>query len=378
MTKAIYTSPALEVATDATWSVLGGDDAPYDGKPVIVAPGTGTITQGARPRKQLPAAYRNYLDHQVALVLKELIKDNARMKSQMLDWDTLGGTFTGTWTAPPGCVLVMPAGYGGGGGGGGGYEGDATQHTAASGGGGGGGSLFTQWAPLVVVPGTVYDITIGAGGIGGVGTAGAVVSGTDGGDTVFSHHAGAAILRFAGAARGSKGFYAYDDGLYPFAYGLGGAPVRGGFVTEWAISAEGALFIDSAMGAGGAGTVNYALRRPGNAGWMGMVDTAGGVVGTPGVDYPVSDSEIYRGGGTGGGGGGGPQGPGGAGGSGGTVYVLPVAATNGGTAGTSTGAGGGGGGGGAFFYSGGSRNGGNGGNGGSGRMYLTWLEYGTV
>ncbi len=84
-------------------------------------------------------------------------------------------TSTQSWTAPAGVtrVIVHACGGGAGGSGGGGGGGGSTT-TAASGGGSShnGGSAYIVTTTFTVVPGTVYSITIGAGGTGGAGGAG--------------------------------------------------------------------------------------------------------------------------------------------------------------------------------------------------------------
>jgi hypothetical protein len=69
-------------------------------------------------------------------------------------------TASGTWTAPAGVTSAQVILVGGGGGGGGGSQ-------NVAGGGGAGGQVIVR--NLTVVPGTTYNITIGAGGQGGQG-----------------------------------------------------------------------------------------------------------------------------------------------------------------------------------------------------------------
>lgn len=82
-------------------------------------------------------------------------------------------TSTGTWTAPAGITRIYITAVGGGAGGGGGWA-------NPSGGGGSGGALIKF--PITVVPSTIYNITIGSGGLGGSGNA----TGSDGLNTTFS------------------------------------------------------------------------------------------------------------------------------------------------------------------------------------------------
>lgn len=76
-------------------------------------------------------------------------------------------TASGTWTAPAGVTSAQVILVGAGGGGGGGSA-------SVAGGGGGGGQVVVQ--NLTVVPGTAYQLNIGAGGQGGIG---ALYSATD-------------------------------------------------------------------------------------------------------------------------------------------------------------------------------------------------------
>lgn len=80
---------------------------------------------------------------------------------------------SGSYTVPSGCYQLGLFGIGPGGGGGGGS-------TAAGGGGGGGGSGTGFRVTIPVLPGDVFNITIGAFGVGGavntVGTAGGTLA----------------------------------------------------------------------------------------------------------------------------------------------------------------------------------------------------------
>lgn len=69
-------------------------------------------------------------------------------------------TASGTWTAPAGVTSAQAILVGGGGGGGGGSQ-------NVAGGGGGGGQVVVR--NIDVTPGTTYQVTVGAGGQGGLG-----------------------------------------------------------------------------------------------------------------------------------------------------------------------------------------------------------------
>ena len=88
---------------------------------------------------------------------------------------------SGTWTAPPYTTSVEYLVVGGGGGSGATHDGGAA-------GGGGGGMVLSGTA--TVLPGTAYTITVGAGGLGGIGYPSGNVPrethGQSGGNSVFN------------------------------------------------------------------------------------------------------------------------------------------------------------------------------------------------
>jgi hypothetical protein len=90
-------------------------------------------------------------------------------------FSTVGTT---SWTAPEGITSVDYLIVGGGGGSGGGFD-------TGGGGGGGGGMVLT--GTMSVTPGTVYTITVGDGGAGGVSERSPVseTNGSDGENSVF-------------------------------------------------------------------------------------------------------------------------------------------------------------------------------------------------
>ncbi|MBU1214096.1 MAG: LamG domain-containing protein, partial [Gammaproteobacteria bacterium] len=128
-------------------------------------------------------------------------------------------TTTGTWTAPAGVTSVDVEVWGGGGAGGG-------NPTNNDGGGGGGGGAYSKTTAIPVVPGTVYTVTVGAGGIGVAGGNGGV-----GGDSWFNSAAtlmakggagGAAPAGGAGGVGGAGGAAAAGVGAIKFSGGTGG------------------------------------------------------------------------------------------------------------------------------------------------------------
>jgi hypothetical protein len=152
-------------------------------------------------------------------------------------------TSSGTWTAPAGVTKIWVSGCGGGGGGGSGWN---TQ----VGGGGGGSGAYSVNAPLEVVAGNTYTITIGAKGLGGVGSG---VKGTSGTDTTFTHKDGTLTLK-AGLYGSSQA-----DGNSGGAGGVGiGAPTG------------------APSGEGGGGKSGIATATSGFAGVNGGGNTQGG------------------------------------------------------------------------------------------------------
>ncbi len=281
-------------------------------------------------------------------------------------------TSNGSWTAPAGVTRVFLIGFGGGGGGGGGAGGGSSVAVPTIGGGGGGGSMQSTIV-VTVVPGTQYDIVIGAGGSGGSagasggsGTDGS--SGTNGGDTSFTTHLGSTLAFFGGAGFGVGGAK-NGGGTTTWGMAPGGLSSKGGQNNRIAVSSTGVpLIFATCPGAGGEGVDRKFASS--TSGVNSINGFAGGNSGSCGVN-----SGSFVGGGAGGGGGGGPNNSGGDGGNGG-------AAANGGTAGTGVSGGvaaaansgaGGGGGGCAGFGTSGASSSGNGAAGGSGKLTVVWF-----
>ena len=103
-----------------------------------------------------------------------------------------------TWTCPTGVNSVQVEAWGAGGGSGG-----AGAHYASTGGGAGG--SYVKVTSIAVTPGTVYQLTVGAGGTAGAGGAsGTGASGGTGGASYFGNTtagnpSGAAVLAVGGA-----------------------------------------------------------------------------------------------------------------------------------------------------------------------------------
>lgn len=97
-------------------------------------------------------------------------------------------TTSGTFTVPAGVSKLKIFATGGGGGGGGSITGDGP--TPGSGGGAGG----TAISEIIVTPGQVINVAIGAGGAGGV-----TANGASGGDTTVS--TGTSIIAYGRGCR---------------------------------------------------------------------------------------------------------------------------------------------------------------------------------
>lgn len=91
-----------------------------------------------------------------------------------------------TWTCPTGVTSVEVECWGGGGGGGG----AGAPYNAA---GGGAGGSYVQVATMSVTPGTVYNLTVGAGGAGGTTVSNAAMPSVDNGGTGGSSYFGNSV-----------------------------------------------------------------------------------------------------------------------------------------------------------------------------------------
>ena len=231
------------------------------------------------------------------------------------------GFYSYTWTCPSGVSNVSVVCIGGGGGG--------RLATGPGGGGGAGGGL--AWSnSITVVPGTVYNVQAGIGGLGGVTTPSVRALGYNGGTSFFIN---------ATALYATGGF-----GANASAYMTGGV---GG----------GTLYVGGGTGGTGGGAVTSAGTCTGAGGGAAGYTGVGGAGGYTGLAIPWSGVD---GAGGGGGGGGsinttGAHGGGGGGGTGlsPTILTNGTGGTNNVTSGTS-----------GFGYGGGGGSGGSaGGNG---------------
>lgn len=279
-----------------------------------------------------------------------------------------GSTSLGGFVAPAGVTSVQLLAWGGGGGGGAGYYGWPYKDATYVGGAGGGGAL-KDVAEIAVVPGTAYDVVIGAGGVGSGANGSMQWRGANGGDTLLRVSAGAQVLAtFRGAEGGTSAWGLGADPTALRIWGvLGGGPVPGdGF--GWMFVTNSLLPAREGPGIGGYGVVGDEWTAYGRNGAPSVQGFLGGVGGAPGA----SDGG-YRGGGPGGGGAAGPAGAGGNGGEGGfgKQFGAPGPGAAGSSAPLNSGAGGGGGG--TAGASGGFGAFGPGGDGGSGHLTLAYV-----
>lgn len=299
---------------------------------------------------------------QAALDNVEWIRKNGQFGQAPTDFTATGIT---EWTAGTYDTLIDVEGYGaGGGGGGGGFGGGAGADTnSGSSGGGGGGAALACRARVSVVPGTVYEIVIGAGGTAGAKGHGTTppTAGGNGGDTIFRKKSdGTVLARFPGAKGGQAGDT--QSSTTKFLIAPGGSPLDQDrpFTQLWDNALVTFCF---GRGFGGEGVSNAFDSGPSPR--RGAASLEGFLGGLPGAG---GSNDSYLGGGPGGGGAAGPGGPGFAGcngGDAGNAAPTPSAVT----ITPNTGAGGGGGGGGGSSASGGA-NGSDGRAGSTGKLTL--------
>ena len=258
----------------------------------------------------------------------ELADDFADVSGNAPLFASFTSTGASTWTCPAGVTsieLLVVAG----GGGGGGFQG---------GGGGAGGVIYDT--DYTVVPGTVYDITVGAGGAAG---SGAGSRGTTGSDSVWNVNAEGSGITFTSDGGGGGGSEGAND---PYDGGSGGGSgsynTNNGQATQASPSGAtgygydgGTGYNDGNLGAGGGGGA-------GAVGANGTVSVGGD--GGAGREFSTFSSYgvsgFFAGGGGGGtylsgSGGSGGSGGGGAGSSGsGTAATANTGGGGGGSGGT--------------------------------------------
>lgn len=177
---------------------------------------------------------------------------------------SLGNTGTTAWQVPDNVAFVHARGVGGGGGGGG-----STGSPSAGAGGGGGGYFEGVYA---VEPGSVINVTAGAGGAGQPGT----LAGGNGAASSFGTFASATGGRGGGGA--AQGGYAPNNGA-------AGTSAGGNILN---ISGQAGNVGNAVGGIGWGGTGGSAYGSPGGAGtagfaFSGIAGGGGGAGGANGV-----------------------------------------------------------------------------------------------
>lgn len=303
---------------------------------------------------------------------KQALADYLANKSPRMRIQTFNASGTYIPDSASRIVAAWVIGCGGGGAGGNGDAGPNTNNIWLAGAGGGGGAIKGVH-PVVIIPGSTYNVDIGAGGATNAGPNNAPNTGGDGGSTIF--RIGASNLAIFPGAQGGKGPFGGHALTGVNTYAMGGTSRAGTptlvfgvasecprfdtTVTEW-LTTTIEMPLQPAQGGYGADGSTHPLASAGNRNPFG--DFAGGAAGVRGAD-----SGSYKGGGGGGGGGAGPFGAGAAGANGGAATSAADSAAGGAA---NTGAGGGGGGTGGGNSSTGT---GYGGAGGSGKLILVTI-----
>lgn len=191
-------------------------------------------------------------------------------------------TGANTWVCPTGVTTITFEAYGAGGGGGGGGG------SNKQGGGGGGGGGYVIHNAVTVVPGTTYNLTVGAGG-----TAGA--SGGNGGNGGFSRGTFGALVLTANGGTGGGG-YSGGSGVA----GTGGAATNGTTNRTGGNAAAG-NGLGSGGGGGAAGSTGAGSAAVTQVGGIGGGGSAGaGANGSTANAAAGSAGNDYGGGGSGG------------------------------------------------------------------------------
>ena len=254
----------------------------------------------------------------------------------------------GSWVCPPGVQVAWLLMCGAGGGG----SGASNAYPALGSNGGAGGQIFN--APIGVVPGTSYTITLGAGGTGGAYN----TKGNNGGNTTF----GSLATAYGGQGAPAPNLWAtgnaFTSGLMATGY-----TVTSGFSPNTCVLAYpdnrlGAQLINVPSAVLGAGGVQAFEPPPGCGGLSSYLSGAGGMNGGPTAFAAGGAAAVGNGSGSNGGSGGGASL--GAGANGGAQGAV------GSSAAANTGGGGGGGGATGSYFAGGA--------GGSGVCTVFWIE----
>jgi hypothetical protein len=172
-------------------------------------------------------------------------------------------TTSGTWTCPAGVTSVQVEAWGGGGGGAG-----ASSSTNLYTGGGGAGGNYARNTSVTVVPGTVYTVTVGAGGAAGGNTGTALNATTsNGGTSSFG-----TLLFASGGVGGAGGLTATKQGI-----GGGNAGIYGYTITSGgtAYSSVPVVTIGTAWAASQTYTLNQQVSHLGKLYTVTIAGTSG-------------------------------------------------------------------------------------------------------
>lgn len=188
----------------------------------IVNPDNSSLSAGDMPANSIQTIRYNASRGSFQLVNKGGDKSPGVIDG-FTGWTTPGSY---TWTVPKGVTRIIAHCYGAGGGGG---AGSPIGYGGWFGGGGGGGGFASYLIP--VTPGKTIQVTVGAGGAGGVAVDGSTQAGTNGVDGGYSgiyldgsiHPANGYFLAYGGKY-GEKG----DTGAWQYGGGGGSPEATGG------------------------------------------------------------------------------------------------------------------------------------------------------
>jgi len=231
---------------------------------------------------------------------------------------TVTRTVSGTYTIPTGVTAITVECWGGGGEGG-------DNSTTNDGSGGGGGGAYTK-TTLIVIPGTNYNVTIGAGGSGASGT------GNPGGDTWFGTGTVVTANVLASGGQGGAGPVAGAGGVGGNG-GSSGSAIATGTNTVVYSGGNGGTGRDNGTGRGGPGGSSAGTGANGTSGPNPFSTTtgitaqaapAGGGIGGDGGNNGGSQAGATGGSPGGGGGGSAENATGGGAGSAGQINITPL------------------------------------------------------
>lgn len=179
-------------------------------------------------------------------------------------------TSSTTWVCPAGVTSVDVECWGGGGSGG-----SATSSKYKAGGGGGGGSYVKS--TIAVVPGTVYNITVGSGGVQGA-TANANCSGNPGGKSEFSGPSITTVTASGGAAGTGGNAHTFGG-----AGGVLGGLYRIAIINAGTTNSGSLTGIATVSGGGGSGIITNTTLVSGALSYISVMTQGSGYTSVPTV-----------------------------------------------------------------------------------------------